>query len=143
MTRGHFRGHFIFPELGITCVNIDDIHKVTHLLAYLESPCQEIAREFVEKYKTDHVEPVAAAALRTYHQTLWTRLVAHLRRESAFVGTRPELRLLGQFQDIKQGHSETVGNFYHRLEKIRRQLGAQEPPYIADPLTVWPNTWKQ
>ena len=125
-------------ELGAQCTNMQDEQKVNSFLAYLESPCQELAMTFVKKYKTGREPPIAPAAeVRAYHQVLWKDLIAHVRKQSAFVGTRPELRLHDQWATLRQEEHETVGSYHHRLVQLRYRMAEQDPPREVDEQTAW------
>ena len=125
-------------ELGAQCTNLQDEQKVNSFLAYLESPCQELAMSFVKKYKTDHEPPTSPAAdVRAYHKDLWKDLIAYVSKKSAFVGTRPELRLHNQWSSLRQKEHESVGSYYHRLERLKCQMAEQDKPFLADDMTTW------
>ena len=98
-------------ELGFKVAHVDTIERVDHLLAYMDAPAQDIAITFVDHYTEENAVPAAAAQQKTYYDTLYKALIAHLRSKSAVVGTRPELRLMEQWKNIKQTEGETVGIF--------------------------------
>ena len=125
-------------ELAFRVTKTDDINKVDHLLAYMDPPAQDIAMQYAETYTREHDDSgLTGNQLKAYHRTFYDALIAHLKTKSAVVGTRPELRLLEQWKNMRQKDSETVGEYYHRLTVLMQRMAQQEKPYEPDELTQW------
>lgn len=122
-------------EWGAKCCGLDDAQKVNFLVMHLESPCHEIAADFVTKYENEDTPPGGSVALREYKAKLWIALVAHLRQSSAFVGVLPCVQLQNQFDAIKQAPGELSVQFHARLQELVRQLA--ESGVVVNKINVW------
>ena len=76
---------------GFRTAQIPESAQVDHLVAYLESPAQELAISFKKKYESENVYPdrPSAAVAKKYHEDELAALIAHLKTQSLVVGTRP------------------------------------------------------
>ena len=141
----HFRGPTFHDfstwlkkvELGFRVTHTDANAKVDVLLAYIDPPAQDLALAFVDKYRCENDPPTGATQLKTYNTELYDALLTYLKKKSAVVGTRPELRLLDLWKNFEQKAGETVGEYFHRMNVLIEKLANQERPFRPDELSVW------
>ena len=123
---------------GFSTAQVPAEAQVDHLVAVLESPAQELAFSFCEKYDIENsTDGLRGANLTKHHEDKLAALVAHLQSKSAVVGTRPELRLLNQWGRIKQQDGEPAGMYYHRMNVLLDQMANQQAAEKPSQLQIW------
>ena len=124
-------------ELGFRVMRLDAATKCDILQAYMDSPAQDLAMTFVADYRMENDEPSGARDRTEYFEEMYKNLIEYLQAQSGVVGTQPELRLLDKWNLLKQGRTEKVAAYYHRMLKLKDQLKNQRKPFEMDELAVW------
>ena len=117
---------------GFSTAQVPADAQVDHLVAVLESPAQELAFSFCEKYDIENsTDGLRGANLTKYHEDKLAALVAHLQSKSAVVGTRPESTTTFKKREVllqKQGHNfESTACRVLRAMSPRYDLRCQAP----------------